>query len=474
MGSALAWGALRLVVARAPVDIPRLEEVRLGLPSVVCALVLVALAGVVFGAAPLRHEDADVEAMRDGGRGSTPARGRRRTRNVLVVAQVALSLILLASAGLLLRSAASLRRIDPGFIPDRTLAFDVTLPYGRYKDDRAVSDFHRQLAERLREVPGVRVVGAGTGVPLSGDDRCALVWLEGRPVAADGQPPCVGNHQVAPGFFGSLGIPVRGRERTWDDEAANGDGVVVTAALARRLWPGEEAIGKGIKGNSDGGPFYRVVGVSGDFRTGALDGPPLEAVFYPLVPIDGAPLWSGGRSMTVVVRVEPSSPLTLLPAVRAQVHALDPRVPVANARSMEAVRSAATARTRFVMTLLAAAAAMALVLSAVGMFGVISHVVGERRNEIGVRMALGARSGQVRSMVVRESLVLAATGIAVGLAGTLAVTRLLRAMLHGVSPTDPLTLGVVSAALLGVATAASYLPARRASRIDPSEALRAD
>ena len=472
-GVALAWGALRVVVARAPIDIPRLNEVSLGLPSLALTLALVTVTGIVFGIAPLWHDD-DGEAMRDGGRGATPARGRRRTRNVLVVAQVALSLVLLASAALLLQSAAVLRRIDPGFRPERAVAFDVSLPWGRYTGDAAVRDFHRELAARLRGIPGVREVGAGTAVPLGGDDRCALAWLEGRPLPPGRQPACVGNHQVSPGYFGALGIPVRGRERTWDDEAAGSDGVVVTAALARRLWPGEEAIGKGVKGGADGPPYYHVVGVSGDFRTGALDGPPLEAVFFPLVPIEGAPLWSGGRNLTVVVRSATDSPASLLPAVRAALHELDPRVPVANVRPMEAMLSAAMARTQFVMLLLAVAAAMALTLSAVGMYGVVSHLVGERRGEIGVRMALGARAGQVRAMVVRESVTLAGAGVVVGLVVALVTTRLLRALLHGVSPTDPLTLALVSAALLVVALAASYLPARRASRADPSEALRSE
>ncbi len=473
VGIALAWGALRIVVANAPNALPRVAEVNLGIESVVFAAGLVLLAALTFGLVPLWHEEGNVAALREGGRsGSAVGPSRRRTRNALVLAQVALSVILLASAGLLLRSAAALRHIELGFQPERTLTFALSIPWERYRGHRAVTEFHRELTSRLAAIPGVSRASVGSITPLSGYEGCSIVWVEGRPTPPGEEPPCVGNGQVSPGYFESLGIPVRGRTRTWDDETAVTDGVVVTAALARRLWPGEDAIGKGIKGNGGTPPYYHVIGVSGDFRATTLDAPPVEAIFFPLMPIEGAPLWSGARDVTVIIKSTSMSPRALLPAVRKTLQTLDPRIPVANVSTMDEVVDHASARTRFVMLLLSLAAAMALILSAVGMHGVISHLVGQRRNEIGVRMALGARSSDVRAMVVRESLALALGGVAVGVAGALMATRLLGAMLYGVSPNDPLTLSAVSATLLAVATAASYIPARRASRIDPSEALR--
>ncbi|MEO7966706.1 MAG: ADOP family duplicated permease, partial [Gemmatimonadaceae bacterium] len=475
VGLAMAWGALRVVVAKAPSAIPRLAEVHLGMESIIFASALVLLAALAFGLVPLWHEGGSVAALREGGRGgNSVGPTRRRTRNALVLAQVALSVILLASAGLLLRSAAALRHIKLGFEPDRTLTFAISIPWERYKGHRAVTEFHRDLTSRLSMIPGVTHASVGSITPLSGHDGCAIVWVEGRPTPPGEEPPCVGNPQVSPGYFESLGIPVRGRARTWDDETAGTDGVVVTAALARRLWPGEDAIGKGIKGNGGTPPFYHVIGVSGDFRVKALDAPPVEAVFFPLMPIEGAPLWSGARDVTVVIKSSTTSGRTLLPSIRKSLQALDPRIPVAIVSTMAEVVENATASTRFVMFLLSLAAAMALTLSAVGMYGVISHVVGQRRNEIGVRMALGARAGDVRAMVVRESFGLALGGVTIGVGGALVATRLLGAMLYGVSPNDPLTLTAVSATLLAVATAASYVPARRASRIDPTEALRGD
>ncbi|MEO7964001.1 MAG: ADOP family duplicated permease, partial [Gemmatimonadaceae bacterium] len=474
-GLAMAWGALRVVVAKAPSAIPRLAEVHLGMESIIFASALVLLATLAFGLVPLWHESGSVAALREGGRGgSAVGPGRRRTRNALVLAQVALSVILLASAGLLLRSAEALRHIKLGFEPDRTLTFAISIPWERYKGHRAVTEFHRDLTSRLSMISGVTHAGVGSLTPLSGHDGCAIVWVEGRPTPPGEEPPCVSNPQVSPGYFESLGIPVRGRARTWDDETAGTDGVVVSAALARRLWPGEDAIGKGIKGNGGTPPFYHVIGVSGDFRVKSLDSPPVEAVHFPLMPIEGAPLWSGARDVTVVIKSSTTSVRTLLPAIRKSLQALDPRIPVANVSTMAEVVENATASTRFVMLLLSLAAAMALTLSAVGMYGVISHLVGQRRNEIGVRMALGARAGDVRAMVVRESFGLALGGVTIGVGGALVATRLLGTMLYGVSPNDPVTLTAVSATLLAVATAASYVPARRASRIDPTEALRGD
>jgi len=248
----------------------------------------------------------------------------------------------------------------------------------------------------------------------------------------------------------------------------------VTRALARRLWPGEDAIGRGIKCCQPGPPYYRVVGVADDVRGGGLDQPPTEAVFFPVVPLKGTVLWSPQRSMSVLVRTSLDDPAAITPAVRRVLAQLDPSVPLGSAEPMSRIVAKSLARTSFTLLLLGVAAAMALALSAVGIYGVISYVVGQRRGEIGIRMALGAPVAQVKRLVVLQSVRLAALGVGLGLVAAVASTRVLASLLFEVSPTDPRVLALVAVALVGLAAAASYVPARRASRVDPAEALRAE
>jgi predicted lysophospholipase L1 biosynthesis ABC-type transport system permease subunit len=271
-----------------------------------------------------------------------------------------------------------------------------------------------------------------------------------------------------------MGITVRGTPFTWSESDRGTAGVVITRALADRIWPGENPIGKGIKGNSDQPPFYRVVGVAMDVREDGLHKPPTETVYFPMKPMPGTYLWSPPRSMTVVVRTRTPQPEAVTARIRQTLAELDPRVPLANVRSMERVVATSMARTSFAMLLLAIAAGMALILSAVGIFGVISYIVSLRRSEIGIRLALGARASQVSRLIVSQAIRLAVIGIAIGLLGALTTTRLLSAMLFEVSPTDPAVLFAVSLLLVGLAALASYGPARRSARVDPAEVLRSE
>jgi putative ABC transport system permease protein len=319
-------------------------------------------------------------------------------------------------------------------------------------------------------------VGAGNQVPMKGGSGCSAVFVEDRPLPPDGEPPCVGTARVAPGFFATLGVPLRGTEPSWTDHESLSGGVVVSRALADRLWPGEDPLGKGIRGNGWAQPFYRVVGVTGELRGQGLDKPATEAVYFPMLPMEGAPLWSAPRSLTVVARTRTERPEALAGAIRTTLHGMDPTIPIANIQTMEQIiaRSESVARVTFTLLLLGIGAGMALLLSTVGLYGVLSYIVSQRWGEIGIRMALGAQAGDVLRLVVRRGLVLAIAGAALGLVGAFAVTRVLSGMLFGVSPTDPAAFGAVTLVLVLVALVASYLPARRATRVDPMIALRAE
>jgi hypothetical protein len=279
---------------------------------------------------------------------------------------------------------------------------------------------------------------------------------------------------VAPGYFSTLSIDTRGREFESTDVAGRHAGVVLSRGLAERLWPGQDAIGKGIKPFNERPPFYRVIGVVDDVRADALDAAAPEIAYFPLLAAEDEPSWSLDLGFSYVLRTSRRDPLALENAVRATVASLDPTAAVANVRPLQHVVDRSLVRTSFTLMLLGIAAAIALLLGAVGIYGIISYVVGQRRAEIGVRMALGARASRVRALVLGQSLRLAGTGVALGLAGALLLTRSLRSLLFDVSASDPLVLGTVSAVLVVVALLAAAVPASRAARVDPMRTLRGD
>jgi predicted permease len=473
VGLAFAYGVLRVLLAVAPAGIPRLAGLHIGQSSVVFAGVIALIAGIVFGLFPLARQVLDLGALRDGGRGLTASRGQHAARNVLVVGQIALALVLLAAAGLMLESVRNLRNVRPGLEPHGVVTMDIALPFARYRTYDDVSAFYRTLLTRIEAVPGVEQAGATTGLPLRGAGGCATLAVEDRP-PGQRSTGCVGNQLVAPGYFQTMGITVRGTPFTWAESDAGTAGVVVTRALADRLWPGDDPIGKGIRANGDEPPYFRVVAVAMDVREAGLHKPPTESVYFPMRPNPGTMLWSPPRSMTVVVRTRTAQPEAVMTRVREVIGELDPRVPLANVRSMESVVAASMARTAFAMLLLSIAAGMALILSAVGIFGVISYIVSLRRSEIGIRLALGARAAQVSRLIVSQALRLAIMGIVIGLVGAATTTRFLSAMLFEVSPTEPAVLVAVSMLLLGLAALASYVPARRSARVDPAVVLRSE
>lgn len=477
----LASIGLHVLIALAPPDLPRMGEVKLGWLSVSFTLALSIVAGVLFGGLALAGTGSRDDSMmlREGGRGMTSSRRQHFVRGVLISAQTAFALVLLVAAGLMLQSFRNMRRVSPGFNPADVLTAEISIPGAQYSTYEKVEAFYHALLTRAAAIPGVHDAALGSVIPLGHGDSenfagCASVFIEDHPLAPGEEAPCVDVPIVAPGYFRTLGINVRGKEPSWSDVESITGGVVVTQALAERLWPGQDAIGKGIRGSGDHPPYYRVVGVSSNFRATGLDKPQPEAVFFPLLPLPKAWLWSPKTDVTILLRTNGVPPQTLSAPLRRLISEMDPNVPVANIRTMDQVVAQSMTRLSFTMTLLGITAMMALILSAIGIYGVISYIVGRRTSEIGIRMALGAQASRVGGQVVFQSIRLTAIGVAIGVIAALGLTRALRSLLFDVSPTDPIILVGVSAIMLVIAVFASYIPAQRAMRVDPVEALRAD
>lgn len=472
-GVGLAFLVLRVFVAAAPWEIPRLGEVRLGAAGVVFAVTVALGSGMVFGLLQLVGLSSAPVALREEGRGTTLSRGQRTVQRVFVVGQVAMALVLLAVAGMMVQSVRDLNAVHPGFNGASVLTVEVSLPDTRYRTEESVSAAWERLIERLAALPGVTQVSATEHVPLDGEGGCSAVFVEGQPKASpSSEPPCVYTVSVTAGYFATLEIPVRGRTPSWEDTNARSGGVVVSRALAARFWPNEDAIGKGLRANDDEPPYYRVIGVAGDVHAEGLNKPPVEAVYFPLISMPGAPLWEPPRVMTLLVRTSAGDPARLVPAVRRTVASVESDAPIARVRTMDAVVAAATRRVRFIMAILVAAATVAMVLSCVGLYSVIAYLTGRRRAEIAIRLALGARPSQVLRSVLTHSVGLAILGVAVGVLGTVAVGGVLRALLPEIVPNAPAVLAGAALVLLTAAAVAGFLPARSAAHVEPMEALR--
>jgi predicted permease len=474
LGIFLSWIGIRTLLSLAPASIPRLAEIHLDAATIVFAVLLTSGIAIVFGLAPhLRR--SDLTALRESGRGATSSKGQLSTREVLLVAQVALAFVLLAGAALLVESFRNLRQVRPGFDPENALTFTVALPRASYHDFASVERFYRMLLERLSGLPDVTAAGATQSLPLAdyGGAACALVFLQERPLASGEQPPCITKMLVAPTYFEAMRIPVRGQVSSWSDVENHVAGVVVSEAFARRFWPNENALGKAI-GNSPRPPFYRIVGIAGDVRADGLDQPAPAIVYYPMVPLAGTFLWGSPSEMSVVLRTRSDDPLALAPYVRRTMADLDRSVPIANVAALRSLVSHSMARVAFATLLLGIAAAMALLLSAIGVFGAIAFMVSQRRREIGVRIALGAEPQKVSLRIVLQAVRFGAIGLAIGLVIAIATTRLMRSLLVGVRPADPLSLVLAAIVVLGAVAVSSYLPARRAAHVSPVDALRAE
>lgn len=471
LGLLLAWGGVELLVARGPASIPRLHEVGIDAASLAFTAVVSVVAALALGALPLLRYSGAVllRILRDGGRTSTEGRQRHRTRSVLVAGQLALALVLLVGSGLMLRSFERLRAIDPGFDPSDVLVVGLSL--GSATPAREAADFYQRVAEEVRALPGVRSVGLTSNVPVGeGSANGSSFDILGREPEEGALPPTSMYKVVGADYAEALEIPlVEGRMLTRADWEGDAEVVLVNEAFARRYLDGR-ALDESIRLGGGDSTFLRVVGVLGSVHETGLREEPGAWAYLPMasthriMPMD---------RLYLLVRTEPGVGLPVR-AVREVVARLGPDVPVTTAVPMREMMARDVAETSFTMTLLGIAAAMALFLGAVGLFGVVSYVVGQRTREIGVRVALGAAGSDIRRMVLRQGAGVVLAGVAIGLAGAAALSRLMSAILFEVSAMDPITFLVAPALLVAVAVLATWLPARRAARVDPVEALRAE
>ena len=472
VGLVLAWAGLQILVAIGPADIPRLDEV--GIDGRVIAFALAASLATVllFGLAPaLQTTSRDFSAaLKEGGKTSAGVR-TSRLRNLLVAAEVALALVVLVTAGLVIRSFVELERTDLGFQPERLLTFRLTLN-SKYPEPHNWAGYFQNVLQQVEALPGIERASLVLLRPLSGP----IGWdydftVEGQSAEAQATNPTSNHERVTPGYFQTLGIPLlQGRDFTWTDTDKAQPVVIVNKATAERFWPGQDPIGKRLRwgraGQTDR-PWLTVVGVVGDARYREI-----EAVRPDLyIPVLQQPHWA----MDVMIRTE-GDPLRLAGPARQVVRSIDPDIPLANLTTMEAEISESIARPRLRTLILGLFAALALLLAAVGLYGIIAYSVAQRRQEIGIRMALGADRRDVLRYVLRQGLGLTLAGLAAGLVGAIAVTTTgwLSELLYNVKPTDFLTFAVVPLVLVAVALLASFLPARRATRVDPLVALRAE
>jgi putative ABC transport system permease protein len=467
LGLALALWNFNAIVAALPPHMPRAAEIQIDWQVLVFTFAVAAMTGVIFGLVPaLQASSLNLnEALKESGGKGTGGFVRHRVRSLLVVTEVALALVLLVGAGLLIRSFHRLQQVNAGFNPENVLSVPFVLPQSRYPEGSARAAIVNHIMEKTKALPGVQAVGGVTTLPLSGEYSSASFIVEGQTVSPEGRN--VANMRAAtPDYFRVMGIPIiKGRGFTEQDHSDAPAVVIINESFARLYFQDEEPIGKRVisPASSDGIPMT-IVGVVGDVRNDGPEDEPRPEFYYSY--------FQNPIRFTVMAIRTSAEPSGLIPAVRREIWSEDKDLPLANISTLEQLLGKTTAQRRFNLLLLGLFSGLALVLAVVGIYGVVSYAVTQRTHEIGIRLALGAQQGDVRKLVIKQGMIPVVAGIAIGLSGAFALTRLMKSLLFGVSATDPLTFVGLSLLLIVVALVACWIPARRATKVDPLMALR--
>jgi predicted permease len=484
LGGALAvgvsYGGLRFLVALGPANLPRLADISLDGRSIAFTFALALFSGVVLGLIPaVKYAWGRQELAGTGGRTASASRERHRSRNVLVIAQVAMSMVLLVSATLMIRTFAQMRKVDPGFADSAHVQMlRISIPESLVQDPTVVTRTENAILDKLAVLPGVQGAGFASGAPMEGiEPNWDQMTVEGKSYDHE-NPPLRLFNSVSPGWFHAMGTRiVAGRDYTWDDLYGMHPVAMVSENLAREEWgSAAAAVGKHIRQFSQM-PWQEVIGVVQDVRHDGVDQKSPAIVYWGAMlrnPYTQKPTIGVERSVTFAVHSANAGTEAFLSEVQQAVWSVNANLPVASPQTMQQIYDASMARTSFTLVMLAIAGAMALLLGIVGIYGVIAYAVAQRRREIGIRLALGAQRRELRWMFVRSALLLTGAGVALGLAAAAGLTQLMKSLLFGINPIDPLTYAAVVAVLVAVASVASYLPARRAAAVDPVEAQRAE
>jgi len=468
-GLLLAQWGLRMLATIGAASFPRVADARLNGFVLAFTMLISIGTGLLFGLAPaLQISHVTHEALKEGGRGTTAGRVSERMRRMLVVLEIAWSLVLLAGSGLLLKSFARLMDVDPGFRPEGVLTMRLSLPDAKYPKEPQVRAFYREVVERVAKLPGVEAAGLVSALPLSGTGGSGTTTVDSRAVSGPDASPEADWRPVTPGYFKALGISLVGGRYFEDrDTETSAPVAIVDETLARTYWPNEDAVGKRLKrgGAASTNPWMTIVGVVRHVRYRTLEAQSRVTLYWPHAQ-------NPYSSMSLALRTSSPEPSALAATVQREILAIDPDQPVYKVRTMGELMADSVARRRFAMLLLALFAVVALVLAAVGIYGVMSFSVTQRAHEMGIRLALGASRGSVFRLILGQSLSLTLAGVALGLAGSLVMAGLISSLLFNVKPRDPLTFSLVAVLLSLVALMASYLPARKATKVDPVVSLR--
>jgi putative ABC transport system permease protein len=473
LGVLLAQAAIGLLRTIAPAELPRVDDIGIDWMVLLFTVSVSVLSGALCGAlAVIRFGKPSITALKEGGRSASDAPGRHRTRDALVVGQIALALTLLIVSGLMIRTFLAMRQVDPGFTrPEDVQTFVLAIPASLISDPQQAARTFAGVAEQLARVPGVTSVGLSSSITMDGEDNGNYAAIEEFPDPEGTMVKLRRFKSIGPGYFETMGNRlVAGRSITWNDVYEQRPVVIISEPLAREYW-GEpaKAIGKRVRGSSSRFPWREIIGVSGNERDDGLTQPPTAIVYWPL--LNESYRW---RTMAYAVRSTRVGAPGFVRELEQAVWSVNPNLPLATVQTLEEIQVSSMTQTSFALVMLGIAASVALLIGMVGIYGVVAYVAAQRTREIGIRMALGAQIGDVRKMFLRHGLWLTTIGIAIGIGIALMLTRVMSAFLFGVGPMDPTTYAAVSAVLAGMTLVATYLPAHRASRVDPVVALRAE